>query len=98
MGRKNADKMLKEGYKAKAQEALEMGLISEVVSHDQLLARAQVGRPCRLQPAPHNISGARGGMGKNGERAEAEGRGQRGGVHQGQHRGVPGPCRCLRVG
>lgn len=41
MGKKNADKMLKEGYKAKAHEALEMGLISEVVRHEQLLARAQ---------------------------------------------------------
>ena len=43
MGKKNADKMLKEGYKATAQDALEMGLISEVVSHEQLLSRAQVG-------------------------------------------------------
>lgn len=42
MGKNNADKMLKEGYKATAKEALEMGLISEVVSHEQLLSRAQV--------------------------------------------------------
>lgn len=41
MGKKNADKMLKGGYKATAQDALEMGLISEVVSHEQLLSRAQ---------------------------------------------------------
>ena len=92
--------MLKEGYKAKAQEALEMGLISEVVSHEQLLVRAQVCLECQecqecladCNLHPTNISGARGGMGKNGEKTEAEGRGQRGGVHQGQHRGVPGPC------
>ena len=61
---------LKEGYKAKAQEALEMGLISEVVSHEQLLARAQVGMPCRLQPAPdkHFRSSGRNGQerGENG--------------------------------
>ena len=53
MGKKNADKMLKEGYKAKAHEALEMGLISEVVRHEQLLARAQVGKGivnCNLHP------------------------------------------------
>ena len=50
MGRNNANKMLKEGYKANAQEALDMGLISEVVSHEKLLSRAQVFHQLRRKP------------------------------------------------
>ena len=42
MGKENSNKMLKEGFKANAFEALEMGLISEVVPHEKLLSRAQV--------------------------------------------------------
>ena len=42
MGKENSKKMLKEGFKANAFEALEMGLISEVVPHEKLLSRAQV--------------------------------------------------------
>lgn len=41
MGKENSNKMLKEGFKANAFEALEMGLISEVVPHEKLLSRAQ---------------------------------------------------------
>ena len=68
MGKKNADKMLKEGYKAKAHEALEMGLISEVVRHEQLLARAQVGKGIALSTATctpqHFRSSGRNGQGR----------------------------------
>ena len=42
MGEENARRMLEEGWKPKAEEAKEIGLVSEVVPHDQLLARAQV--------------------------------------------------------
>ena len=45
-----------------------------------------------------NMSGAGGRVGEGGQTAETEGRGQRGGVHQDQHRGVQGPRRGLRVG
>ena len=42
MGEESARRMLEEGWKPKAEEAKEIGLVSEVVPHDQLLARAQV--------------------------------------------------------
>ena len=42
MGEENARRMLEEGWKPKAEEAKEIGLVSEVVPHDQLLTRAQV--------------------------------------------------------
>ena len=42
MGKENARRMLEEGWKPKVEEAKEIGLVSEVVPHDQLLARAQV--------------------------------------------------------
>lgn len=41
MGKENARRMLEEGWKPKVEEAKEIGLVSEVVPHDQLLARAQ---------------------------------------------------------
>ena len=44
------------------------------------------------------MSGAGGRVGEGGQTAETEGRGQRGGVHQDQHRGVQGPRRGVRVG
>lgn len=44
------------------------------------------------------MPGAGGRVGEGGQTAETERRGQRGGVHQDQHRGVPGPRRGLRVG
>ena len=44
------------------------------------------------------MSGTGGGVGEGRQTAETEGRRQRGGVHQDQHRGVQGPCRGLRVG
>lgn len=42
MGKDNANRMLfQEGWKPTAQEAFKIGLVHEVVPHDQLLARAQ---------------------------------------------------------
>ena len=41
MGKEAAKKMLEEGWKPSAQEAMEIGLVKEVVPHDQLMERAQ---------------------------------------------------------
>lgn len=41
MGEEAARRMLVDGFKPTAQEALEIGLVEEVVDHDQLQARAQ---------------------------------------------------------
>ena len=41
MGAEAANKMLKDGWKPTAAEAKEIGLVKEVVSHEELLSRAQ---------------------------------------------------------
>ena len=42
LGGETARRLLEEGWKPSAQEARDVGLVSEVVAHDDLLARAQV--------------------------------------------------------
>ena len=41
LGQQGANRMLKEGWKPTAAEAVEIGLVREVVDHESLLARAQ---------------------------------------------------------
>ena len=41
MGKKNARRMLEKGWKPTAEEALEAGIVMEVVPHEQLMDRAQ---------------------------------------------------------
>jgi peroxisomal 3,2-trans-enoyl-CoA isomerase len=46
MGKKNAERMLgKEGWAPTAKEAKEAGFVMEVVPHEQLMSKAQQGRP-----------------------------------------------------
>ena len=42
LGRETASRLLEDCWKPSAQEAKDVGLVAEVVAHDDLLARAQV--------------------------------------------------------